>query len=146
MLLPAHCRADFVDLVGRGKVGLGLEAEASQLVAIDGQQPMMGGPTLAAPAPVRQPGTAEGEGDIVEAAAGAAAGPSRQEGGSGGGGDSGGSGSGSGCADDGSPGGQVRRAAAAAQTGERPGSVVAVRLMSFCRGWAAGTVTPNSAL
>ena len=36
-------RRDFVDLVGRGKAGLGLEAESEQLVAIDGQQPICGG-------------------------------------------------------------------------------------------------------
>lgn len=37
-------------LVGRGKVGLVLEDESEQPVAIDGQQPMMGAPSAVAEA------------------------------------------------------------------------------------------------
>jgi hypothetical protein len=125
-----RCRAEFVELVGRGKVGLALRDEAQQLVAIDGQQPMMGGPAAAA---------AAGSGSTPSTAARAA--PLTQ------GQDSVAQGSSSGDTGGGADGSDVLQSLAAEGSGQEqqgPGSVVAVRLMTLARGWAAGTVAPGT--
>lgn len=127
-------RAEFVDLVSRGKVGLALEDEAQQLVAIDGQQPMMGGgPPGAAAAATAAPA-------VVTAIAaqhmqfGGIATDSSSGGTSGSGGSLGSAGRQQMLAED----------SFGNEPAQSPGSVVAVRLMCFSRGWAAGTVAPVS--
>lgn len=148
-----HYRAAFVELVGRGKVGLGLQAEQQRLVAIDGQQPMMGGPAAAARSSSAgsssavhdqaaaaapsvdasssgQPAAAELAPPAADGQHSAAPAP---DGSNGSGAD------GSGVTPELSP---ARSGSEQQQRG--PGSVVAVRLMTFARGWAAGTVAAAS--
>lgn len=67
-----HNRENFVDLVGRGKVGLVLHEEFEQPVAIDGQQPMMGAP----PSPEME-GTAPDESPAEDSQNGSSAPPSQ---------------------------------------------------------------------
>jgi len=133
-----------VDLVSRGKVGLSLASESEQLVAIDGQQPMMGAPGAAAPAA----GAAEVAAlqRLHSAALSGTDGASddgsggTSSGSIGGGGANGREGNG---ASDESSDYSRRDGSAEAADGSKPGSVVAVRLMAFRHGWAAGTVSTS---
>jgi hypothetical protein len=122
-----------VELVGRGKVGLGLQAEQQRLVAIDGRQPMMGGPAAAAGS------SSTGGGSSIGAEAAEPAPPSKQ-------GQSNAARAPDSSSGDGAGGRSVPQEPALGdgEQQQSPGSVVAVRLMTFARGWAAGTVTGAS--